>query len=183
MKFMVRQEFIENILTAAMGAFFTYFVTIIVFEAEGKYKAEATIITMPYTRREIVIAKYMVIFLGSIAYYSLNMIVMEIFVGRGMGTFSEEGILYGIGLSLIFQGIMIPFFMKFEYVKAANIMMLGIMTWGAGFVIFTKKIVSFIDLTNRITTINPYLFLLISVIIILISCLTSVKIYEQKELI
>lgn len=182
MKLSVNHELIENILIAALGGLFSYFITIIEFEAEGKSKAEATVVTFPYTRREIVLSKYACVLVGSLLFYVLCMVAMGILVGINLGTFSLKGILYGIAVSLIVHGCMIPFFMKFDYVKAANVMMLGIMAWSALFVVFTKKLVDFMAVFETITFLNIKIITIISVMIILISYLISVGIYEKKEL-
>jgi len=73
--------------------------------------------------------------------------------------------------------------MKFDYVKAANVMMLGIMVWSAGFVIFTRKAINIVTATQEILSVKPYIFLGFSVIILIVSCVISLKIYEKKEFI
>lgn len=178
----INHELIENILVAALGGFFSYFITIIVFEAEGKYKAEATVITFPYTRREIVLAKYICVTLGSLIFYVLCIIEMGILELMGIGTVSLKGILYGIAVSIIIHGGMIPFFMKFDYIKAANMMMLGIMAWSVLVVLFTKKLVDIIAIFNVLVFVNISSVLITSTIIILVSYIISVAIYEKKEL-
>jgi hypothetical protein len=181
-KITIHHELAENIVIAALGGLFSYFVTIIEFEVEGKYKAEAGVVTLPYTRREIVVSKYACVILGSTLYYFLNCIEMAILVLIKHGTFSMHGILYGICISIIVQGCMIPFFMKFDYLKAANIMMLGIMLWSVLFVIFTKKMADFVGIMNSLLAIDIKLIMLIALIIMLLSYLISTTLYEKKEL-
>jgi len=181
-KMNIHHELIENIMIAMLGGLFSYFVTIIEFEAEGKYKAEAGIVTLPYTRREIVISKYIFAVSGSVLFYLLCTAQMSILKILNLGTISTNGILYGICISIIVHGFMIPFFMKFEYVKAANVMMLGIMLWSVLFVLFTKQLANISDVMQNILMVDIKLIFLIASIIILISFLISTILYEKKEL-
>ncbi|MFA9376960.1 MAG: ABC-2 transporter permease [Lachnotalea sp.] len=181
-KLTIHHALIENILVAAIGGLFSYFITVILFEAEGKYKAEVTVAILPYTRKEIVLSKYSCVILGSLIFYILCFVEMGILTLFKIGTFSGGGIAYGIAVSFIIHAGMIPFFMKFDYIKAANVMMLGIMVWSVLFVLFAKKIVGFMDIVNGLQSLNIQIVLIVSIIILLVSYLMSVAIYEKKEL-
>lgn len=181
-KLTVHYELIEDILIAALGGLFSYFITIIEFEAEGKYKAQATILTFPYTRREIVSAKYICVVVGSLLYYVLCIVEMGILTGINLGAFSMKGIWYGVAISMLIHGVMIPFFMKYDYVKAASVMMLGIMAGSALFVIFTRNIVTIMSVYETITVLDKKMIMIAGIIVILISYIVSVAIFEKKEL-
>lgn len=173
----------ENIIIAALGGLFSYFITIIEFEAEGKYKAEAGVVTLPYTRREIVISKYVCVTLASALFYLLCIVEMGFLTFLKMAAFSTNGILYGICISIIVHGVMIPFFMKLDYVKAANVMMLGIMLLSVLFVLFTRQLANITGIMSNILSIDIKLVFLIALIIMLLSFLISTILYEKKELV
>lgn len=180
-KLMIDHSAIENALVCAIGVLFSYFNTIISFEAEGKYKAQATIITLPYIRQNIITAKYLSIMLINILYYGINILFLAGLYLLRIDTWSGKGILYGIVGSLLVSAVMIPFFIRFDYIKAANVMMLGFMLVGVAIALFSKKIANTNELIIKIFIIDGKYLFLISLIFILLSYLISTNIYTKKE--
>ncbi|RDY31071.1 ABC-2 transporter permease [Lachnotalea glycerini] len=181
-KLFVNQEIIENILVGAIGALFSYFITIILFEAEEKDKAEAIMVTLPYTRREIVKAKYNYLIFVSVLFYCLCMLESGFLVLFQIGTFCTSGILYGLFASIVIYGLMIPFFIRFHYVKATNVMMLSIMGINAFVVLYSKNFVALISPINSLKQIDLIKAGIFSVSVIVISYMLSKFFYQNKEL-
>ncbi|GEM_PF-5588775 len=180
-KKMMNHTFIEDLLVCAMGVLFSYFNTIISFEAEGKYKAQSTIVTLPYKRENIITAKYLSILLLNILYYAISLLLMAAMNLLGFDTWSGKGILYGFAGSLLVTGFMIPFFIRFDYIKAASVMMLGFMLVGVGITLFSKRITNANEWILELFLVEGKYLFLISFIFILLSYLISTNIYTKKE--
>lgn len=178
-KLMIDHTVIENTLVCALGLLFSYFNTIISFEAEGKYKAQATIVTLPYMRQNIISAKYLSILLINLFYYAINSLLMAGMYLFGNDTWSGKGILYGIAGSLLVAAIMIPFFIRFDYIKASNVMMLGVMIVAAMIALLSKKNTN--KLFFEMFLLDGKYSFLISFIFILLSYLISKSVFLKKE--
>ncbi|MBA4686019.1 MAG: ABC-2 transporter permease [Candidatus Galacturonibacter soehngenii] len=180
-KLMIDHTVIDNALVCAIGVLFSYFNTIISFEAEGKYKAQATIVTLPYIRENIITAKYLSILLINILYYAMNLLLMAGMYLLRFDTWPGKGILYGIACSLLVSAFMIPFFIRFDYIKAANVMMLGFMLVGVVIALFSKRIGNANEWILETFLIDGKYLFFISLIFILLSYLISTNIYTKKE--
>lgn len=178
---MIDHTVIDNALVCAIGVLFSYFNTIISFEAEGKYKAQATIVTLPYIRENIITAKYLSILLINILYYAMNLLLMAGMYLLRFDTWPGKGILYGIACSLLVSAFMIPFFIRFDYIKAANVMMLGFMLVGVVIALFSKRIGNANEWILETFLIDGKYLFFISLIFILLSYLISTNIYTKKE--
>lgn len=180
-KLLIDHTVIENALVCAIGLLFSYFNTIISFEAEGKYKAGATIITLPYIRQNIITAKYLSILLINTLYYATNLLLMAGMYLSGIDTWSGKGILYGVAGGLIVLSIMIPFFIRFDYIKASNVMMLSVMLVGVLIALFSKKGTNLNEMFFNIFLIDAKYLCFISLLIVLLSYLISSNIFLKKE--
>lgn len=77
---------------------------------------------------------------------------------------------------------MIPFFIRFHYVKATNVMMLSIMGINAFVVLYSKNFVALISPINSLKQIDLIKAGIFSVSVIVISYMLSKFFYQNKEL-
>lgn len=192
--FVIVEPILVNIYSTGSTAILGFFMTVImleyvlnsmVWQLEDKYKGSILLCTSPYTRKTLVKAKYLfvfVIFICSCIIYSIvsfiapvNMIKINIFE---------------IGISLlivaIFFDIVIPALYRFGFVKLRNILVITICIipitggyiskWLQSNNINFKYITS---LPSIVQNLGPYV---ITLIITLISMTLSINIYSKKDL-
>lgn len=172
---------ISNILIVGVGILFSYFMTMLSFEVEGKNKAEAIIVTLPYIRSDIIRAKYSSLLLLSVLFYALcGLITISMTWIKG-GASNYSGIIVGLIGSVIVHAFMIPVFVRFEYVKAANVMMLLYMGIAAFVALIAKNIDRMHNIAVGLQDISKMRIAIIVGILLVVSYLISNYIYEKKE--
>ncbi|WP_180272650.1 ABC-2 transporter permease [Konateibacter massiliensis] len=180
-RFATPYEMINSAISAAVGPIFAYFVTMIAFEAEGKHKSEILTVTLPYMRHEIIRAKYKSVLLTAALFYLICIIVEAGFAWINGQKFTGGGIVCGIALSLLVYAFMIPFFVKLEYVKAANLMMMGFMMLGVLGALVSKVLQGSKPPAVLFEKMGSFSMLAAGIAALVFSYLISEFLYERKE--
>lgn len=173
---------------------FGFFVTAIVLEyvlntmicqLEDKYKGSILLCTTPYTRKALVEAKYLlvfVIFICNCIIYAITKLVVP--VNTTKINISEIGIF--LLIIAIFFDITIPALYKFGFIKLRNIIVMVIVIVPFILSYIAKRLQSnnlnfeyITSLPKIVQNLGPYV---LALIITLISMNLSINIYSKKDL-
>jgi len=161
-------------------------ITIIALDERNKWDSYA--VTMPYTRKEMVLCKYLLsllaIFIMSLLYIVMRLLVLLITKGDFTLFSDSVMILFPVILMAVFvNSINLPVVFKFGAEKGRLAIMLTYA--GIGGVIGAASALrddSINFLLNIVSNVPPFMFLIISAVLMIISYFISAKFYEQKEL-
>lgn len=140
--------------------------------------------SLPYTRKEIVSAKYIEAIIVTAIVLIFTIIGKSIFDGTLISVTMEEIILCFIG-TMIFTAIYLPFFFKFtqQYLLVAFAMLFVIVVMVARIVIdwFSPSLTKMIQFLKSLPAIELYSIAIIVVILFYaISWMLSIRIYSKK---
>lgn len=147
-------------------------------------KGCAYLCTTPYTRRQIVISKYVFTYIVFIAYVGIYFLE-SMFLKKYTVDLTAKLVIGSLLFISIFRGVLIPLEYKFGYEKAKYIIMISIMAvpFVSSYVIGNFDF-SFMDLSWFYKNENLFGILCIGCIVILnfVSIILSCKIFENKDM-
>lgn len=148
---------------------------------EEQVDANVLLNSLPYTRKEIVVAKYM----GAIIYMVMAVAVTSLILYMARFPFTWQDIALAVGMFFIFSAVAFPLFyiLKPGYIGA--VMIIGLIVLASmGPIVFRFLSQYLPAISNFITqTPQPILYglgAIISVILYVISWLTSHTVYQRK---
>lgn len=118
----------------------TYFYVMQVFESGFKNEAPILLLTMPFTRTDITLSRYLLgaLYLGA---FTLLTLVPGLALWAA-GLFAIEMWLWGLGFSLgpcgLFFAVMMPLFSRFGHIQARNIQLVAFFALGIGMLLLAK---------------------------------------------
>jgi hypothetical protein len=157
-----------------------------IFLAEDKYKGNAYLVAIPYSKWNIVVAKYMLVLLvlvaGVICYFILELVSLSnIFSINNSLTFSAVAISFFV-MSVVFS-IFFPLYFRYSYSKirgALFIVTVLIPIWGMMGLTFLIEDFNFIfyapNLGGRAVALIAFGF-----IIVILSSRLSIKFLKERE--
>ncbi|MCI8497005.1 MAG: ABC-2 transporter permease [Clostridiales bacterium] len=159
-------------LVAVFGAMLP--VTALAYDERAKWDKYA--LSMPVTRRQIVLSKYLLGFLLTAAAFVLNVVLQA--VGKSENPwdiFLVPLCLAGVGL--LFLSLLMPLLFKFGTEKARLLMLVLVAVPVAGAMLLSNNNIPLPD-----ESVQTALLLLIPAGVLAISIVLSIRIYEKKEL-
>lgn len=188
----IAQENTRNILvvmiTLGLGMF-----SIATFSYDEMAKADKYILTLPLTKKEVVMGKYILVIastiIGSILGIVVSMVVSFVIVGKLPNILEllqiAIGSIFGIG---IIEAIQIPFIYKYgaEKGRIQLFIAIAILTFLFGGIIWMSEKfgVNFLDnfMINNFMKLIPIILLIAIAIIYFVSYQISYHIYKKKEM-
>lgn len=162
-----------------------YILNTMIWEFEDKYKGSILLCTTPYTRKVLVEAKYLLVFIIFICNCIIYAITECVVPTNAINiNFSEIGVF--LLIVAVFFDITIPALYKFGFIKLRNIIVMVIVIIPFIFSYIAKWLQSnninikyITSLPSIIQNLGPYV---ITLIITLISMALSINIYSKKDL-
>lgn len=173
--------------------FLTYMTTISIFISEKSDKTERFFCSLPITRKEIVISKYISLILFALIniLMSIGIVFLLQQLGIKQSFFNNNYIILFFNAILLFASLTFPFFFVLNDIKLfsrLSFFLFIIVALGKKIMSFFYKIIKNHEKVNFIvqnildSNYLFYLLLLVILIIYLISYMVSVKLYRKKEL-
>ncbi|KAA6449335.1 ABC-2 transporter permease [Bacillus swezeyi] len=165
-----------------VGVVFSIAISMIAFSIDEKSSIHILLNSLPYTRKEIVSSKYIVVvlftFMVAAAIFIGNFIIHQEFTGW-------KEILLMVSIVMVAASFMLPFCYKFKsnYLFIASIVAFGVYLLAVNFVFhdLNDKMREFIHMLLALQNTPLYLILAISVITLYgCSWLLSIRIYKHK---
>ncbi len=159
--------------------------TIMALDERSKWESYA--ITMPYTRKEMVLSKYILSICGilfmSVLYELVNIILYFINSSYAMSFMDSVNVILPFCfLAIILSSINLPINFKFGAEKGRlGTILICVIIGVIGGGLFTESSVSS-ELINYIANIPSFVYLILIFVLWLISYFISVKIYEKRAL-
>lgn len=187
----IAQENSRNLLTVMLTLGLGMF-SIATFSYDEMAKADKYILTLPLTKKEVVLGKYLLVIISTILGSILGVIassILELVTTGDQPNFLELielaiGSIFGIG---IVESIQVPFIYKYGAEKgriqifiaiAAVAFLLGGILW-----LGEKYGVNFLDMNiNAFMKLLPIVLVMATAIVYFVSFKISYKIYEKKEM-
>lgn len=184
----------EVMFTASITATAYLFLTTACYY-DDKNKSEILLNCLPIKRTNIVLAKYLTIFvyiaINSIVYTLIRSLMLILSFPMELHYITFNSLIGGLlGISLI-SSIYLPFFFKYGYAKTKYItvvLFLGLFIIAPNIITFFGDLInklpmpSVVEFANNLTDTQITVFLLaFSAILLLVSTIVSIKIYENKE--
>lgn len=188
----ITQEGMDSMLVVMLTLGFGMF-SIATFSYDELAKADRYILTMPLTKKEVVLSKYILVICSTIIGAIIGTII-SLVINIGMNKEIPEvmesiaislGAIFGLGLV---QSIQIPCIYKWGAEKGRiQLFIVGMMMLLVGFgIIFIGEKVNIEftinDFFNKIIYFIPVILLILTIIIYFISYKVSYKIYSKKEM-
>jgi ABC-type transport system involved in multi-copper enzyme maturation permease subunit len=135
-------------------------------------------LTMPVSRAEMVISKYILSFILSLLALILNFIA-QILMGTEMNIENAIIVLTIFGVSIIFVSIILPILFKFG-VEKGRTMMYVVLMLPTLIILLSNNFIKFTPSDEALEKVL-YAFPLIIIVILILSILLSISIYKKKE--
>jgi ABC-type transport system involved in multi-copper enzyme maturation permease subunit len=179
--------------------FLSFILPLTIFTREYKFKAAVTSSSLPATRKQIVLARYVLGWLLMITFYVLAMTVILAFPGHKLGPadlFNARTIFLALALMTLYFSILMPLLIRFGmvgfFVFLISMQVLGIIT----LVLTSEKLLklnikawvaainnAFMSLNARLGTPGYYAFLLAMMLLLSLgSFVCSVFVFKRKDL-
>lgn len=161
---------------AAAGILGAYFIINAMFEAGYKNNEMLLLLTMPYTRKDIISGRYAVFFVGMGVLHAALFAVAALLSAAGVYSLTQwlDGLCAALAGGLVLAAAMIPIFIKWGYVAGRNIQLAAIM---AASVVWLLLMKSGVDMNGMPA---PAL-LLIGALCVALSYVFAVKIMRKKQ--
>lgn len=152
-------------------------ITTLAYDERSKWEKYA--LTMPVSRTDLVLSKYLLGFLLSIAAFVLNLVF--IVVTRSNEIMEALQIASAtLGVSLFFLCVVLPVLFKFG-VEKGRMLMLLILFVPTGIILLLSK-TELPSISEEFMRLLPYLCILLIIIIAYVSVQVSLAIYRKKEM-
>lgn len=163
---------------------YTYLISITPFSYDVSSKTSYIMNSLPISRREIVVYKYLsvfVYFVLTVVYAGVYLWIINTLGIKNVDYFNFEMIKTAIPIIFISLSIVFPAYLRFEPKIAQIIHMVVFMTFFIGIVnlasLGDSSMVAYFELISK-----EIYILLISVVMYILSLLFSMKIYERRDL-
>ncbi|OQB20350.1 MAG: hypothetical protein BWY11_02490 [Firmicutes bacterium ADurb.Bin182] len=163
-----------------MSTGMNYLLLSTIHQMDDRCKGSALLGTLPYSRKQIVFARYctsMVLFAACIAFYTVIMLIASQFSNsfKEIGIFTVEGTLLAFAVSCLFSAIFIPLNYRLGSEKARYINMIGFIG------LFVLNMSSSEIFGSAGVDINVYVLASVAAAILAVSYFVSVVIYSKKD--
>lgn len=168
----------NNSVYGAIISFFMVMLTITSISYDERSKWDTYALTMPVTRNDIVLGKYVLgIILSGLALL-INFVCRTL---SGLSLKETLGTVFLLfGISILFLCVILPFIFKYGTEKGRLIMMIVLFT-PMGVIMIMSRLGLSIPEEDFLVGI-PYVFVLVLAFALIISIKASLKIYGQKEM-
>ncbi len=171
--------------SGATAVFFCYFCIMVLFETGGKNNGDIMLLALPYKRDMVLYGKYLSVFLGTLFYFSAG-ILFTLVAGIGGGhQMNGKGVGVVVLLCLLLASLLIPIFIRYEYIKAMNAALIGLFSVVVLFTFAIRSVPVVIYLKQMISVygyIHDMVFILAGLGILAVSVLLSRRMFRVKEL-
>lgn len=161
--------------------FSTYFIFSNIFLNEDKYKGNVYMLALPFGKRRIVLAKYVLAIMG---YLFAAICYIRLYLFRGVSSkLSYSDISITFFLFTVILDVMFPLYFKFSYAKIKAILfviMIILPSWG----LVTLKYMFHIELVYgkiRLSIGKALVVNILSIVFMLYSMKVSVRVFGKKQ--
>jgi len=179
--------------------FLSFILPVMIYTREDKFKATVVSCSLPATRRQIILARYILGWLLMLIIYVLDMMAILVAPGHKLGAadlFNARTIFLALALMTLYFSILMPFLIRFGmvgfFVFLISLQVLGVIT----LTLASKKMLNldikawvaainnaFMSLNARLGTPGYYAFLLAMMLLLSLgSFVCSVFIFKRKDL-
>jgi ABC-2 type transport system permease protein len=152
-------------------------ITTLAYDERSKWEKFA--LTMPVSRKDLVLGKYLLGFLLSVAAFIMNLVFLTVAPTK-QETEALPTAAATLGISLFFLCVILPVLFKFGVEKGRMLMML-IFFVPTGIILLLSK-TELPSISEGFMRLLPYLCILFMVIIAYVSVQVSLAIYRKKEM-
>ena len=163
------------------GGLMTMFTVLVPLSAaayDDKAKWDRYALTMPISRWDLVLSKYLLAFICSVVSAFLSEIVMVVITGDVLNSLLRSAVYIMVGMLLV--SLILPFIFKFGVEKARLIMMALVLIPTVIVMVFSRMDLQFPEWKEPGKIV--WLFPIAVIAMIMISVIASKRIYDHKEL-
>lgn len=182
--FMLKLKVYGMVPVIVVTSLFCYFYLLSFFEVEGKNYGDAMLVATPYKRTELLYSKFLSALIVTGIYYIVSTIISCIINIMNTRRVTFSGIGFGVLICSLLIAVIMPVYIKYDYIKAANFCMMLVFAFAIILVLLIKYNTNWewISLPMENYGMGEDVILcLVGVICLIVSVFVSRRVYLSKE--